>query len=117
MTVACKSLLHPLNIYISINIDSKIPYTYRIFFTDKAAKEKHLETVGIELDVSYVFLKSYCVVFNDQVHEREYLALIKDDSSVVAVYPERTRQGIFYDEMEGSHVKPYRMEDIVIHEG
>jgi hypothetical protein len=103
MTVACKSLLHPLNIYISINIDSKIPYTYRIFFTDKAAKEKHLETVGIELDVSYVFLKSYCVVFND--------------SSVVAVYPERTRQGIFYDEMEGSHVKPYRMEDIVIHEG
>jgi hypothetical protein len=110
-------MLQPFNTNsLTSGFDSKIPYTYRIFFTDRAAKEKHLETVGIELDVLCVFLRSYCVVFDDQTHEREYLSLIKDDSSVVAVYPERTRQGIFYDEVEGSHVKPYTMDDVVIHE-
>jgi hypothetical protein len=116
--VACKSLLHPLNTYPSSSRrNSKIPLEWRIFFTDKTAKEKHLESVGKRLEVSYIFSKSYCVVFDDEVYERESLSLIKSDLSVMAVYPERERQGIFYDEVEGSHVKPYRMEDVVIHEG
>jgi hypothetical protein len=96
--------------------DSKIPLEWRIFFTDKKAKEKHLQIVGKGLEVSYVFTRSYCVVFSDQKHEGEWLGLIKEESSVVAVYPERERQGIFYDEEEGNEPKPYVRDEIVIHE-
>jgi hypothetical protein len=116
--VACKSLLHPLNTYPSSSRrNSKIPLEWRIFFTDKTAKEKHLESVGKRLEVSYIFSKSYCVVFKDRNRERESLALIRDEGSVVGVYPERERQGIFYDEVEGKGPKGYSMDDIDIHEG
>jgi hypothetical protein len=71
----------------------------------------------VELHITYVLSTSYWVVFDDQMQERQYLSLIKGDSVVTAVYPERTRQGIFYDEVEGSVVKPYHMDDVVIHEG
>ncbi|KAI4733000.1 hypothetical protein E4T50_16444 [Aureobasidium sp. EXF-12298] len=93
-----------------------IPFTWRIFFTDKAAKEEHLETVGLSLHTTYVLSRSYCVVFDDQIQEKQYLSLIKNDYSVTAVYPERERQGIFYDEVEGTHPEPYTTNDIVIHE-
>jgi hypothetical protein len=43
------------------------------------------------------------------------LSVIKSDSSVTAVYPERERQGIFYDEVEGIHPESY-INDIVAHE-
>jgi hypothetical protein len=101
---------------MSLNISRKIRLTWRIFFTDKTAKEEHILTVGKTLYTTYVFSRSYCVVFDDQMQERKYLSVIKSDPGVTAVYPERTRQGIFYDEVEGSHVKPYHMDDIVIHE-
>jgi hypothetical protein len=120
MMVGCKfcffattNSLKPLEYLIS---DSKIPVEWRIFFTDKTAKEKHLQTVGSKLEVSYVFTRSYCVVFEDQRHEREWLGLVKTEDSVVAVYPERERQGIFYDEEEGNEPKPYIGDEIIIHE-
>jgi hypothetical protein len=100
----------------SLNISSKIPLTWRIFFKDKTAKEEHILTVGKALHIEYVLSSSYWVVFEDQIQERQYLSLIKDDSGVTAVYPERTRQGIFYDEVEGSVVKRCHMNDVVIHE-
>jgi hypothetical protein len=93
-----------------------IPLTWRIFFTDKIAMEEHLLTVGKSLHTSYIFSRSYCVVFDDRIQEKQYLSLIKSDPGVTAVYPERTRQGIFYNEVEGSQVKPYIMNDIVVHE-
>jgi hypothetical protein len=96
--------------------DSKIPLEWRIFFTDKKAKEKHLQTVGSKLKVSYVFTRSYRVVFSDQKHETQFLALIREEDNVVAVYPERERQGIFYDEEEGNEPKPYIGDEIIIHE-
>jgi hypothetical protein len=80
------------------------------------AMEEHFLTVGNSLHTTYVFSRSYCVIFNSQVHEEQYLSLIKSDPGVTAVYPERTRQGIFYDEVEGSQVKPYIMDHIVVHE-
>jgi hypothetical protein len=89
---------------------------WRIFFTDKAAKDEHLETVGLSLHTTYVFSRSYCVVFDDWSQERQYLSLIKSDPRVTAVYPERERQGIFYDEVEGTHPEPYITDDVVIHE-
>ncbi|KAI4754827.1 hypothetical protein E4T52_13105 [Aureobasidium sp. EXF-3400] len=94
----------------------KIPFTWRIFFTDKAAKEEHLETVGLSLHTTYVLSRSYSVMFDDQIQEKEYLSLIKDDPSVTAVYPERERHGIFYDEVEGTHPEPDTSDDVVIHE-
>lgn len=100
-----------------LNISSQLPLTWRIFFTNKTAKEEHILTVGKSLHITDVLSTSYWVVFDDQIQERQYLSLIKNDSGVTAVYPERTRQGIFYDEVEGSVVKPYHMDDVVIHEG
>jgi hypothetical protein len=100
-----------------LNNGRKIPLTWRIFFTDKSAKEEHILTVGKTLHTTYVFSRSYCVVFDDHIQEGQYMSLIKNDPGVTAVYPERTRQGIFYDEVEGSQVTPYDMNDIAVHEG
>lgn len=101
---------------MSIDVASKISFTWRIFFTDKSSTDEHISTVGKDLHISYVLSRSYCVVFNNQTHERKYLSLIKDDPSVTAVYPERERQGIFYDEDEESHPEPYTADEIVIFE-
>jgi hypothetical protein len=87
----------------SIDTVSKIPLTWRIFFTDDSAKEEHLSTVGTSLHVIYVLKRSYCFEFNDQAHERQMLSMIKSGYSVTAVYPERERQGIFYDEVEETY--------------
>jgi hypothetical protein len=78
--------------------------------------EEHLSTVGKSLHVSYVYSRSYCPVFDDQTHEKRFLSLVKSDSRVSAVYPERTRQGIFYDEVEGNHPKPYTADHTIIQE-
>ncbi|KAG9856769.1 hypothetical protein KCU98_g1291, partial [Aureobasidium melanogenum] len=94
---------------------TKILLVWRIFFRDSAANQTHLSTVGVDLEVIYVFSCSYVVVFEDQNQERHYLLLSRPDPSVTAVYPERERQAIFYDEVEGKHPEPYTA-NVVIHE-
>ena len=100
---------------ILTNINSKTPLTWRIFFTDEDAQEEHIATVGKDLQMFDVMNRSYWVVFNDDAQEREYLSMIKSDPRVTAVYPERERQSIFYDEDERTHHGPY-VDDIIIHE-
>lgn len=97
------------------NINSKTPLTWRIFFTDEDAREEHIATVGKDLQMFDVMNRSYWVVFNDDAQEREYLLMIKSDPRVTAVYPERDRQGISYDEVEGEYPEPYSVDDFVIH--
>lgn len=101
---------------LPLTISSKIPLKWRIFFTDEAAKEEHIATFGQSLQSYYVLKRSYWVVFDNDAHEKEYLSMIKNDPRVTAVYPERERQGIFYDEDESTHLEPYVDYYIIIHE-
>lgn len=50
---------------------------------------------------------------NDKDQEQEYLPLLKGDPDIVAVYPERSRTGIFFDEDGEDHVKPYISDAII----
>ena len=62
-----------------------------------------------------VMNRCYWVVFIDDAQEREYLSMYKNDPRVTAVFPERDRQGIFYDEDEKTHTEA-RVDEIVVHE-
>ncbi|KAK6000541.1 hypothetical protein QM012_003787 [Aureobasidium pullulans] len=95
---------------------TKISLAWRIFFTDSSAKQKHLSTIRDELEIIGVLKRSYFVVFMDQKQEKHYLPLIERVRSVTAVYPERERIGIFYDEVEGAEVKPYNGDNVLIYE-
>ena len=101
---------------IQTNINSKTPLVWRIFFTDEDALEEHIATVGRDLQMYDVMNRCYWAVFIDDAQEREHLSMFKSDPRVTAVYPERDRQGIFYDEVEGEHPKPYPTDEIIIHE-
>ena len=59
--------------------------------------------------------RCYWVLFIDDAQEREYLSMFKSDPRVTAVYPERDRQSIFYDEDERTHTEAH-VDDIIVHE-
>ena len=100
---------------IQTNINSKTPLVWRIFFTDEDALEEHIATIGRDLQMYDVMNRCYWVLFINDAQEREYLSIFKSDPRVTAVYPERDRQSIFYDDDERTHTEAH-VDDIIIHE-
>ena len=83
MTEPRESVLHFHRIY-QLNINSKTPLVWRIFFTDEDALEEHIATVGRDLQRYDVMNRCYWVLFIDDAQEREYLSMIKSDPRVLS---------------------------------
>ncbi|THY11517.1 hypothetical protein D6D01_08891 [Aureobasidium pullulans] len=92
-----------------------IPLTWRVHFADGNARNRQMSRIGNDITIFDVLSYSYWIAFDDKDQEQEHLPLLKGDPDVVAVYPERSRTGVFFDEDGEDHVKPY-ISDNIIHE-
>ncbi|THW45703.1 hypothetical protein D6D21_04293 [Aureobasidium pullulans] len=70
-----------------------IPLTWRVQFVDGNAMDRQISKIGNDITIFDVLSYSYWIAF--------------------AVYPDRERIGIFFDEHEEDHVKPYISDAII----
>ncbi|THX02338.1 hypothetical protein D6D13_08395 [Aureobasidium pullulans] len=90
-----------------------IPLTWRVHFVDGDAMDRQISKIGNDIMIFDVLSCSYWITFADKSQEQRNLPLLKGDPDVLAVYPDRERIGIFFDEHEEDHVKPYISDAII----
>ncbi|KAL2032273.1 hypothetical protein VTO58DRAFT_105445 [Aureobasidium pullulans] len=90
-----------------------IPLTWRVQFVDGNAMDRQISKIGNDITIFDVLSYSYWITFADKSQEQRYLPLLKGDPDILAVYPDRERIGIFFDEHEEDHVKPYISDAII----
>ncbi|THZ06353.1 hypothetical protein D6C91_10414 [Aureobasidium pullulans] len=90
-----------------------IPLTWRVHFVDGNAMDRQISKIGNDITIFDVLSYSYWIAFDDKSQEQRNLPLLKGDPDVLAVYPDRERIGIFFDEHEEDHVKPYISDAII----
>ena len=69
---------------------------------------RQISKIGNDITIFDVLSYSYWIAFDDKIQEQRYLPLLKSDPDVLAVYPDRERIGIFFDEHEEDHVKQFQ---------
>ncbi|THW61298.1 hypothetical protein D6D19_09979 [Aureobasidium pullulans] len=92
---------------------SLIPLTWRVHFVDGNAMDRQTSKIGNDITIFDVLSYSYWVAFDDKSQEQRNLPLLKSNPDILAVYPDRERIGIFFDEHEEDHVKPYISDAII----
>ncbi|THY17670.1 hypothetical protein D6D00_08413 [Aureobasidium pullulans] len=90
-----------------------IPLTWRVHFVDGNAMDRQTSKIGNDITIFDVLSYSYWVAFDDKSQEQRNLPLLKSNPDILAVYPDRERIGIFFDEHEEDHVKPYISDAII----
>jgi len=75
--------------------------------------DRQISKIGNDVMIFDVLSCSYWITFANKSQEQRNLPLLKGDPDVLAVYPDRERIGIFFDEHEEDHVKPYILDAII----